>query len=304
MITFPNAKINIGLNIVAKRTDGYHDIETLFFPVNLQDALEVTLKKPLDSGVIKKRLEVGNLLHLKTESRYPEIDSVDESSYELHLLGDAIEGNPAESLVVKAYKPLAEDFDIPPVVIHLYKHIPSGAGLGGGSSDAAQMIALLNKRFGLKMKNRCMERYAAQLGSDCAFFIRNKPAFATGRGEILTPVDLSLQNYFIVIVKPNIFVSTAEAYAGVTPAKPEVSLRDAIKRPVSEWKNLIVNDFEKSVFAKHPQLQQLKDKMYELGAEYASMSGSGSAIYGIFSKSVENVEQHFPNLFCRQRDLI
>ena len=304
MITFPNAKINIGLNIVAKRTDGYHDIETLFFPVNLQDALEVTLKKPLDSGVIKKRLEVGNLLHLKTESRYPEIDSVDESSYELHLLGDAIEGNPADNLVVKAYKLLAEDFAIPPVVIHLYKHIPSGAGLGGGSSDAAQMIALLNKRFGLKMKNRCMERYAAQLGSDCAFFIRNKPAFATGRGEILTPVDLSLQNYFIVIVKPNIFVSTAEAYAGVTPAKPEVSLRDAIKRPVSEWKNLIVNDFEKSVFAKHPQLQQLKDKMYELGAEYASMSGSGSAIYGIFSKSVENVEQHFPDMFCRQRDLI
>lgn len=304
MITFPNAKINIGLNIVAKRTDGYHDIETLFFPVNLQDALEVTLKKPLDSGVIKKRLEVGNLLHLKTESRYPEIDSVDESSYELHLLGDAIEGNPADNLVVKAYKLLAEDFDIPPVVIHLYKLIPSGAGLGGGSSDAAQMIALLNKRFGLKMKNRCMERYAAQLGSDCAFFIRNKPAFATGRGEILTPVDLSLQNYFIVIVKPNIFVSTAEAYAGVTPAKPEVSLRDAIKRPVSEWKNLIVNDFEKSVFAKHPQLQQLKDKMYELGAEYASMSGSGSAIYGIFSKSVENVEQHFPDMFCRQRDLI
>ena len=304
MITFPNAKINIGLNIVAKRTDGYHDIETLFFPVNLQDALEVTLKKPLDSGVIKKRLEVGNLLHLKTESRYPEIDSVDESSYELHLLGDAIEGNPADNLVVKAYKLLAEDFDIQPVVIHLYKHIPSGAGLGGGSSDAAQMIALLNKRFGLKMKNRCMERYAAQLGSDCAFFIRNKPAFATGRGEILTPVDLSLQNYFIVIVKPNIFVSTAEAYAGVTPAKPEVSLRDAIKRPVSEWKNLIVNDFEKSVFAKHPQLQQLKDKMYELGAEYASMSGSGSAIYGIFSKSVENVEQHFPDMFCRQRDLI
>ncbi len=304
MITFPNAKINIGLNIVAKRTDGYHDIETLFFPVNLQDALEVTLKKPLDSGVIKKRLEVGNLLHLKTESRYPEIDSVDESSYELHLLGDAIEGNPADNLVVKAYKLLAEDFDIPPVVIHLYKHIPSGAGLGGGSSDAAQMIALLNKRFGLKMKNRCMERYAAQLGSDCAFFIRNKPAFATGRGEILTPVDLSLQNYFIVIVKPNIFVSTAEAYAGVTPAKPEVSLRDAIKRPVSEWKNLIVNDFEKSVFAKHPQLQQLKNKMYELGAEYASMSGSGSAIYGIFSKSVENVEQHFPDMFCRQRDLI
>ena len=247
---------------------------------------------------------MGNLLHLKTESRYPEIDSVDESSYELHLLGDAIEGNPADNLVVKAYKLLAEDFDIPPVVIHLYKHIPSGAGLGGGSSDAAQMIALLNKRFGLKMKNRCMERYAAQLGSDCAFFIRNKPAFATGRGEILTPVDLSLQNYFIVIVKPNIFVSTAEAYAGVTPAKPEVSLRDAIKRPVSEWKNLIVNDFEKSVFAKHPQLQQLKDKMYELGAEYASMSGSGSAIYGIFSKSVENVEQHFPDMFCRQRDLI
>lgn len=304
MITFPNAKINIGLNIVAKRPDGYHDIETLFFPVNLQDALEVTLKKPLDTGFIKKKLEAGSLLNLKTESKFQNDEVFTEDSYELHLLGDAIEGNPADNLVVKAYRLLAEDFDIPPVIIHLYKHIPSGAGLGGGSSDAAQMIALLNKRFGLKMKNRCMERYAAQLGSDCAFFIRNKPAFATGRGEILTPVDLSLQNYFIVIVKPNIFVSTAEAYAGVTPAKPEVSLRDAIKRPVSEWKNLIVNDFEKSVFAKHPQLQQLKDKMYELGAEYASMSGSGSAIYGIFSKSVENVEQHFPDMFCRQRDLI
>lgn len=304
MITFPNAKINIGLNIVAKRADGYHDIETLFFPVNLQDALEVTLMKPLDSGVIRKRLEVGNLLHLKTESRYPETETVDDNSYVLNLLGDAIEGDPADNLVVKAYKLLAEDFDIPPVIIHLFKHIPSGAGLGGGSSDAAQMIALLNKRFGLKMKNRSMERYAAQLGSDCAFFIRNKPAFATGRGEILSPVDLSLQGYSIVIVKPDIFVSTAEAYAGVTPAKPKVSLRDAVKRPVSEWKDLIVNDFEKSVFAKHPQLQQIKDKMYSIGAEYASMSGSGSAIYGIFSKPVEDPEQYFPDMFCRQRELI
>lgn len=304
MITFPNAKINIGLNIVAKRPDGYHDIETLFFPVNLQDALEVTLKKPLDTGFIKKKLEAGSLLNLKTESKFQNDEVFTEDSYELHLLGDTIEGNPADNLVVKAYRLLAEDFDIPPVIIHLYKHIPSGAGLGGGSSDAAQMIALLNKRFGLKMKSRCMERYAAQLGSDCAFFIRNKPAFATGRGEILTPVDMSLQGYSIVIVKPNIFVSTAQAYAGVTPAKPQVSLRDAIKRPVSEWKDLIVNDFEKSVFANYPQLQQLKDKMYELGAEYASMSGSGSAIYGIFSKPVANVEEHFPGIFCRQRDLI
>lgn len=304
MITFPNAKINIGLNIVAKRADGYHDIETLFFPVNLQDALEVTLKKPLDSSFLKKKIEAGSLLNLKTESRFQTETEFSEDCYDLHLLGDAIEGNPADNLVVKAYRLLAEDFDIPPVVIHLYKHIPSGAGLGGGSSDAAQMIALLNKRFGLRMKNRCMERYAAQLGSDCAFFIRNKPAYATGRGEILNPVDLSLQGYSIVIVKPDVFVSTAEAYANVTPAKPEVSLLDAIKRPVSEWKDLIVNDFEKSVFAKYPQLQQIKEQLYSLGADYASMSGSGSAIYGIFKEPIKSPEQYFPGMFCCQRELI
>ncbi len=304
MITFPNAKINIGLNIVGKRLDGYHDIETIFFPVNLQDALEVTLKKPLDSSFLRKKLDAGNLLNLKMENKFHSDEEFSDDLYDLHLLGDKIEGNPADNLVVKAYRLLAQDFDIPPVVIHLYKHIPSGAGLGGGSSDAAQMIALLNKRFGLKMKNNCMERYAAQLGSDCAFFIRNKPAFATGRGEQLTPIELSLHGYSIIIVKPDVFVSTAEAYANVTPAKPEVSLLDAVKKPVSQWKDVIVNDFEKSVFAKYPLLQQIKQDLYGLGAEYASMSGSGSALYGIFKKPIDNPEQYFPGMFCRQRELI
>lgn len=304
MISFPNCKINIGLNVISKRSDGFHDIETVFYPVNLQDALEIRLMKPLDPGTIRKRIESHMLIGLDSvfpvgKKRYADIPCCS-----LRMTGNEVECADMDNLVVKAYTMLLEDFDLPAIDIELHKHIPSGAGLGGGSADGSFMITLLNRRFNLRMKDSMMERYAARLGSDCAFFIKNKPAFAEGRGEKLSQIDLSLSGYVLLIVKPDVFVSTAEAYAGVTPKCPEISLRESVKRPVSEWKDLICNDFEESVFARHPQLAQIKQKLYDLGAEYAAMSGSGSAMYGIFRKSLDKPSEHFPGMFCCQRELL
>ena len=276
MITFPNAKINIGLNVVAKRSDGYHDIETVFYPVLLQDALEVRLMFP-------RRDE--NCL------------------YSLQMTGNDYPFKASDNLVVKAYLMLLEDFDLPPVDINLYKHIPSGAGLGGGSSDCAFMISLLNRRFNLRLRQSAMERYAARLGSDCAFFISNTPSMATGRGEILNPINLSLKGYTIVLVKPDVSVSTAEAYAGVTPHKPDMSLAEAVMRPVGEWKDCVFNDFETSVFKKYPLLADIKKKLYSLGADYAAMTGSGSTIYGLFRQPLDNPADLFPGMFTCQREM-
>lgn len=273
MITFPNAKINLGLNIVEKRSDGYHNLETVFFPVNLQDALEV------------KVLEGSEL------------------PYKLSVKGNAIDCQPEENLVVRAYQLLKKDFDLPPVDIHLFKHIPSGAGLGGGSTDCAFMIKMLNQKFTLGLSLEKMEEYASILGADCAFFVRNEPVFATGIGNIFEPVSLSLADYYLVIVKPDIFVSTKDAFSNIKPRKPEVSLKEIIKNPVETWKDTMFNDFENSVFVKYPQIAAIKDEMYDLGAVYASMSGSGSSVYGLFKQQIENVDEKFAGCFCRQREM-
>jgi len=273
MITYPNAKINLGLNIVEKRSDGYHNLETIFYPINLQDALEVT----------------------KLEG---------EGEYTLKTSGVQIEGDPDNNLVVKAYRLLKEDYpDMPGINIHMYKHIPTGAGLGGGSADAAFMIKLLNEKFKLGISIEKMEEYAARLGADCAFFIQNKPVFASGIGNIFTPINLSLKGFYIVLVKPDIFVSTKDAFANITPMQPTHSLKDIAHMPIETWRATMKNDFEESVFKKFPEIAAIKDKLYDMGAIYASMSGSGSSVFGIFREQVEFVDEIFSECFCRQRAL-
>lgn len=292
MIAFPIAKINIGLNVVAERTDGYHDIETIFYPVNVQDVLEINVKRALRSPrpLLYKMMEKGI---------YYEDDVCS-----LTLKGNVLPGNPADNLVVRAYRMMLEDFDLPPVDIMLYKQIPSGAGLGGGSSDSANMIMLLNRRFGLKMTAGNMERYAARLGADCAFFVRNKPVLATGIGNVMAPLDLSLKGYSILIVKPDVAVSTKEAYSMVVPERPATGLESLVKKPLEEWRTSVRNDFEKSIFSLHPEIAAVKDRMYEAGAVYSAMSGSGSAVYGIFRTPLEDPGAYFHNMWHMQRVLL
>lgn len=279
MLVYPNAKINIGLNVVAKRTDGYHDLETVFYPIDLHDALEVQTVEP---------------------------DAVPEGKvYDLKVNGAVLGGVPDDNLVVRALHLLHRDFPqkIRPVSIHLLKHIPTGAGLGGGSSDAAFMLTLLNTRFNLGLTVEQLEDYAARLGADCAFFVRNTPVFAEGVGNVFSDIQLSLSGKWIVLVKPDISVSTAEAYSRVVPRRPEQSLKQLLSRPVGEWKGRVVNDFEDSVFPLYPEIAAIKDRLYDLGAVYALMSGSGSAVYGIFDAQVEHVDEVFAGYFCRQRRL-
>jgi 4-diphosphocytidyl-2-C-methyl-D-erythritol kinase len=259
MITFPNAKINLGLNITEKRPDGYHNLETVFYPIPLEDALEVSIATN------------GN------------------NKFTLHQSGIVTGGRPEDNLVVKAYLMLDEKFDLPPVDIHLYKHIPSGAGLGGGSADAAFMLKLLNDMFSLGLSIEALEGYASGLGADCAFFIRNRATFAEGTGNIFSPVSLSLEEYQLVVVKPDVFVSTQAAFATIKPRKPAHSLRETITRPVTEWKELMVNDFEASVFPRYPEIGEIKERLYLQGAVYASMSGSGSCVFGVFDRGVNQL---------------
>lgn len=264
MITFPNAKINLGLNIVEKRPDGYHNLETIFYPVPVEDALEV------------------NILNESNEK------------FRLHQAGLEIEGEAENNLVVKAYKLLDAEFNLPPVDIHLFKHIPSGAGLGGGSSDAAYMLKLLNEKFNLELTNETLEEYAARLGADCAFFIRNTPTYAEGIGNIFSPISLSLKGYQIVLVKPDIFVSTREAFAQIKPHRQTVPLKEVIKYPMEEWRELMVNDFEESVFPQFPGIKEIKEKLYKQGAIYAAMTGSGSSIFGLFKpEDTKTAEENF-----------
>ena len=273
MITYPNAKINLGLNITEKRADGYHNLETIFYPIQLQDALEVTLHQG-------------------------------EKEYTLKISGAPIEGEPEQNLVVKAYRLLKKDFpQMAAVDIHLFKHIPTGAGLGGGSADASFMIKLLNDKLKLNLSVEQMEAYASQLGADCPFFIQNKPVFATGIGNIFEPMELSLKGYYLVLVKPDIFVSTKDAYAHVHPQQPKQSLKELIKLPIETWKDEVKNDFEESVFQQFPAIKAIKDQLYKMGAVYASMSGSGSSVFGIFKEQIEDVDTLFENCFCRQRAL-
>lgn len=275
MILYPNAKINIGLNVVEKRTDGYHNLETVFYPINLLDALEITT------------------------------DEHQADSVKLKVSGEAIAGRPSDNLVMKACNLMRSMFPekIERLSVHLHKHIPTGAGLGGGSSDAAFTIKALNEKFSLGMSVDQMEQLSAQLGADCPFFIKNQPVFAEGIGDIFTDIDIVLKGKILVLVKPDISVSTADAYSLVSPHKPQQSLRESLRLPVEEWKNHVVNDFESSVFKKFPEIAAIKDRLYDLGALYASMSGSGSAVYGIFNQPVQYVDEVFAGYFCRQREL-
>ena len=260
MIVFPNAKINIGLNVVSKRPDGYHNLETIFYPVQLADALEMV---PSDK------------LHLT-------------------ITGILIDGDNADNLVLKAYRLLQADFEIPPVHFHLHKVIPTGAGLGGGSSDAAFALQMMNDYFQLQLSPEKLMKYAAKIGADCAFFIQNKPVFATGIGDLLNKIQLNLANYQILIAKPSFPVNTSEAYSGIVPQKPTFNLKEIGEIPIEKWKDFVVNDFEKSVFKKYPEIERLKEIMYQMGATYASMSGSGSAVFGLFRHSPINPDNFLP----------
>ena len=275
MIYYPNAKINIGLNVVAKRPDGYHDLETVFYPFHLQDAIEM------------KVIE----------------DEASASDYRLKVTGNILDGTPEDNLVVKAYKLLKADYDLPPLSFNLFKHIPTGAGLGGGSADAAFTIKAINIKFKLCLTDSDMEKYASELGADCPFFIKNRPVMATGIGNIFHPIQLSLKGKTLILVKPDIFVSTVDAYRNVTPKEPEHSLTELLAQPIETWKDTVKNDFEDSVFCKYPEIAAIKDKLYDMGAIYAAMSGSGSSVYGIFDEPKEFVDETFAGYFCRQREL-
>lgn len=253
MLTFPNAKINLGLQVTEKRKDGFHNLVTCMYPVPLTDALEIILAKK----------------------------TIFTSS------GIAIPGSEKDNLILKAYQLLKRDFnDLPPIAIHLHKAIPIGAGLGGGSADAAFALKAMNKLFDLYLEDWFLEDYAAQLGSDCAFFIENTPKIATGRGEILKAIDLELKGKWLVLVNPNIHIGTKEAYVGIKPKQPEVDLR-VILADRQRWKDELVNDFEYGIFEIHPEIKAIKESLYEQGAFYSAMSGSGSTVFGLFDKEPE-----------------
>ena len=260
MIRFPNAKINLGLNVVRKRDDGYHDLETVFHPLGIQDALEILP----GSG-----------------------DGVDED-VELHVSGLAVDGAAGDNICVKAWRLLKQDHpELPPIRLFLHKAIPMGAGLGGGSSDGAFALEMMVRMFSLPVDAERLAAYSLKLGSDCPFFLVNRPAYGTGQGERLETLPLDLSSYRILLVHPGIHVSTAQAFGGVRPAIPSVRVKDIVAQPVETWRGLLVNDFEKTVFAAHPEIGRIKDAIYSAGAVYASMSGTGSSVYGFFPKGTE-----------------
>ncbi len=251
MIQFPNCKINLGLSILAKRADGYHELETVFYPIAVSDALEI--------------LPAANLT--MTQS------------------GIAVPGDPAQNLCLKAYHLLKKDFpNLPAVQMHLHKNIPMGAGLGGGSSDGTAALIILNQQFSLGLNDQQLIDYTSQLGSDCPFFVYNKACHATGRGEILTPIHLDLSNYQFLLVHPGVHIATAWAFQQLNPHTKSESIQAIIEKPITDWKNYLINDFEAPVFKAEPKLSLIKDQLYQLGAIYASMSGSGSSLFGIFPK--------------------
>ncbi|HZL12291.1 MAG TPA: 4-(cytidine 5'-diphospho)-2-C-methyl-D-erythritol kinase [Prolixibacteraceae bacterium] len=263
MISFPNAKINLGLHITEKRPDGFHNLETVFFPVGWSDVLE-----------------------------FAEADE-----FRFTSSGIRISCDPESNLVMKAYRLLQKDFRLPTLKIHLHKQIPFGAGLGGGSSDGAFMLRMLNKTYDLNISEEKLLDYAAQLGSDCPFFILNKPVFATGRGEIMQETDIRLNGMFIWLIKPPVEVSTANAFQFIEPKKTDFSLTEVLSRPVQEWKNSVVNQFESCVVQQFPVIAEIKHQLYDLGAVYASMSGSGSCVFGLFNELPLNWKSHFPIVY-------
>lgn len=271
MIVFPIAKINLGLNVVEKRPDGYHNLQTVFYPVPIKDALEV------------QRMDEG----------FPS-----DVDCDLKVTNIAIEGDEQKNLVVKAYKLLKQDFPtLPRIHTHLWKGIPTQAGMGGGSSDCAYMIRLLNDLFSLKMSDEQMIRYAARLGADCAFFIKSEPCYAEGIGELMHPIGLNLSEWYIGVVRPDIPVPTKEAFSRIHPHYPQVCPKDAVMQPVETWRETLTNDFEESVFALHPEIGAVKEQLYKMGATYAAMSGSGSALFGLFKERPDTLSRQFPDMF-------
>ena len=271
MISFPNCKINLGLTILQKRNDGYHDLESVFYPLLLKDIIEV-------------------------------VEATDEP--EFSISGLSISGTSEDNLCFKAYTLLKKDHpELPPVKMYLHKTIPMGAGLGGGSADASFMLSLLNKKFNLGISSEKLIDYSLQLGSDCPFFILNKPSFATGRGENLDPIELNLSNYKFFVVVPDIHINTAWAFSQLNfKNKKNVpgKIKELVKQPVETWKDKLSNDFEAIVFQKHPEIAMIKEKLYKDGAVYSSLSGSGSAVYGIFEKG-KDISMSFPaNYFVKE----
>ncbi|MCD8287860.1 MAG: 4-(cytidine 5'-diphospho)-2-C-methyl-D-erythritol kinase [Porphyromonadaceae bacterium] len=265
MILFPNAKINLGLNILARRADGYHDIATVFYPIGWRDALEVVPSRESETGC------------------------------RLHLSGMPVDAPVEDNLVVRAYCLLSEMHPLPGVEVYLHKVIPYGAGLGGGSSDATFMMLLLRDLFSIPVRNDELAASVVHLGADCPFFLYNRPMLAEGIGDRLSPVEVSLRGYSLVLVKSQVSVSTAEAYSSVTLSRPEKPLSEILSFPVEKWREMLGNDFERSVFAQYPLLSHIKQQLYDLGAIYASLSGSGSALYGLFRLVPEEVERFFPH---------
>ena len=262
MLAFANAKINLGLNLVEKRADGYHNLETVFYPIRINDVVEL-------------------------------IDAEETSCI---IRGLSIPGNDGDNICVKAFKQLQIDFKLPHQQIVLLKNIPIGAGLGGGSSDAAFLIKLVNEKFKLGLSISEMQAYARELGADCAFFIENKPVFAFEKGDQFEAIEIDLSKYFMVLIKPPIHVSTAQAYATVNVKRPSTSLKNLIHLPLKEWKTAIFNDFEASVCSKYPQIDEIKTKLYNAGATFALMSGSGSSVFGIFEQEVSLPDLEKDNL--------
>ena len=277
MIIFPVAKINLGLNVVERRPDGYHNLETVFMPLpGLRDALEVTVMDEQFPSSVDCDLKVTNI---------------------------AIEGDEQKNLVVRAYRLLKDEFPaLPRVHAHLYKAIPTQAGMGGGSSDCAAMLTLLNTMFGLGLTEQQLIDRAARLGADCPFFIMGRPAYAEGIGERLQPIEMSVSGLNIVVVRPDIPVSTREAFSLITPHRPPKNCRDVVCQPIESWRTDLVNDFETSVFALHPEIAAIKERLYHLGAVYAAMSGSGSAVFGLF-RELPSLDGEFPEMFAWQGQL-
>lgn len=258
MILFPSSKLNIGLQITAKRPDGFHNLQTVFYPFPLNDVLEI---------IEDKNQKRGSCVFAST--------------------GLPIPGG--ENLCVKAYELLHQDHDLPAVRIYLHKVIPMGAGLGGGSSDAAFTLKLLNKLFDLGLSKESLKKKALALGSDCPFFIEDGPQYAEGRGELLSPVDVNFKGKYLLIVNPKIHIATAEAFSNVVPQE-QISCKELVEKDLLTWKTNVVNDFERSVFPIHPELKSIKGKLYSIGADYAAMSGSGSTLFGIFSKPIPKTD--------------
>ncbi len=266
MVVFPNCKINLGLNILRKRGDGFHDLETIFYPIPITDALEI-----LPSNHSTEQIEFT-------------------------ISGFQVDANKEDNLCIKAYWLLKKDFDaLPPIKMHLHKSIPMGAGLGGGSADAAFTLRLLNDKFNLGISTNQLLDYAVILGSDCPFFILNTACTATGRGEILNPININLKGYQLILINPGIHIGTKAAFAHLKPGIPNKSTNDIIQQPINTWASELKNDFESSIFINYPEIAWIKSYLYQQGAIFASMTGSGSSVFGFFPKNAPTFVLHHEN---------